>query len=62
MLFDTSGNREPPAVPPEPRRRRTSVIDEFRERNRHRNFGLTLKQSFGGSGSGAGWRSRTDSG
>ena len=25
-------------------------IDEIRERNRHLNFGLTLKQSFGGSG------------
>ena len=27
-----------------------SVIDEFRERNRHLNFGLTLKQTFGGAG------------
>ena len=27
------------------------VTDEFRERNRHRSFGLTLKQSFGGSSS-----------
>lgn len=26
------------------------VIDEFRERDRHINFGLTLKQSFGGGG------------
>ena len=25
-------------------------IDEVRERNRHLSFGLTLKQSFGGSG------------
>ncbi len=29
------------------------VIDEFRERNRHLNFGLTLKQTFGGAGGGA---------
>ena len=28
---------------------RTFVIDEFRERNRHLNFGLTLKQTFGGA-------------
>ena len=28
------------------------VIDEFRERNRHLNFGLTLKQTFGGAGGG----------
>jgi hypothetical protein len=27
-----------------------SIIDEFRERNRHLNLGLTLKQSFGGGG------------
>jgi hypothetical protein len=27
------------------------TINEFRERNRHLNFGLTLKQSFGGGGS-----------
>ena len=26
-------------------------INEFRERNRHLNFGLTVKQSFGGGGS-----------
>ena len=25
------------------------VVDEFRERNRHLNFGLTVKQSFGGA-------------
>jgi len=30
------------------------IIDEFRERNRHLNFGLTLKQSFGGGGGGSG--------
>lgn len=28
-------------------------IEEFRERNRHLNFGLTLKQAFGGSGNGS---------
>ena len=31
-------------------RSRTSTINEFRERNRHLNFGLTLKQTFGGGG------------
>ena len=30
------------------------VINELRERNRHLNFGLTLKQSFGGGGNGGG--------
>ena len=30
------------------------VIDESRERNRHLNFGLTLKQSFGGGGGNSG--------
>ena len=29
------------------------VIDEFRERNRHLNFGLTIKRSFGGGGGAA---------
>jgi hypothetical protein len=29
-------------------------INEFRERNRHLNFGLTLKQSFGRSGNNGG--------
>jgi hypothetical protein len=51
--FDTSGNRNrllfrPNRADPE------IAIDEFRERNRHLNFGLTLKQSFGGGGSGGG--------
>ncbi|HET9334988.1 MAG TPA: outer membrane beta-barrel protein [Sphingomicrobium sp.] len=32
----------------------TSVFNELRERNRHLNFGLTLKQSFGGGGNGGG--------
>lgn len=30
------------------------VVDEFRERNRHRNFGLTIKRSFGVGGNGGG--------
>ena len=28
----------------------TSVFDEFRDRNRHQAFQITLKQSFGGGG------------
>jgi len=52
-VFATSGNRSrrlfrPNRADPE------GIIDELRERNRHRSFGLTLKQSFGGSGSGSG--------
>ena len=51
--FATSGNRNrllfrPNRAAPE------EIIDELRERNRHRSFGLTLKQSFGGSGPGSG--------
>jgi hypothetical protein len=51
--FDTSGNRnrllfDPNRFQPESR------INEFRERNRHLNFGLTLKQSFGGNGTSSG--------
>jgi hypothetical protein len=47
-VFETSGNRTrrlflPNRAAPE------DVIDEVRERNRHLSFGLTLKQSFGGS-------------
>ncbi len=50
--FSTSGNRnrllfDPNRAFPESR------INEFRERNRHLNFGLTLKQSFGGNASGS---------
>jgi hypothetical protein len=37
IIFDPNRSEPPP------------VIDEFRERNRHLNFGLTLKRSFGGS-------------
>jgi outer membrane receptor protein involved in Fe transport len=45
--INTSGNRDrllffPNRAQPE------QVIDEFRERNRHLNIGLTIKQSFGG--------------
>ena len=48
--LDTSGNRNRLLFRPN-RANPTVVINEFRERNRHLNFGLTLKQSFGGSGS-----------
>jgi hypothetical protein len=47
--FDTSGNRNRLIFRPN-RADPDVVIDEFRERNRHLNFGLTLKQTFGGSG------------
>jgi len=47
--FDTSGNRHRLIFRPN-RANPTTVIDEFRERNRHLNFGLTLKQTFGGGG------------
>ncbi|MFL6753207.1 MAG: TonB-dependent receptor plug domain-containing protein [Sphingomicrobium sp.] len=45
--FQTSGNRSrlrffPNRLVP------TDIIDEFRERNRHFTFGLTVKQTFGG--------------
>ena len=49
--FDTSGNRDRLLFFPN-RAEPDVVIDEFRERNRHLSFGLTLKQSFGGGGSG----------
>lgn len=51
--FDTSGNRNRLLFRPN-RADPDIVINEFRERNRHLNFGLTLKQSFGGSGGGSG--------
>ena len=50
--FDTSGNRDRLRFIPN-RATPVQVIDEFRERNRHLNFGLTLKQTFGGSGGNA---------
>jgi len=51
--FATSGNRKRTLFRPN-RADAEEVIDEMRERNRHRSFGLTLKQSFGGSGNGSG--------
>ena len=51
--LDTSGNRNRILFRPN-RATPTQVIDEFRERNRHLNFGLTLKQTFGGGGNGGG--------
>jgi hypothetical protein len=51
--FDTSGNRNRILFRPN-RATPTLVIDEFRERNRHLNFGLTLKQTFGGGSNGGG--------
>ena len=52
-VFATSGNRSRRLFRPN-RADAEEIIDELRERNRHRSFGLTLKQSFGGSGSGSG--------
>ena len=49
-LFETSGNRARRIFIPN-RAAPTLAIDEVRERNRHRAFGITVKQSFGGSGS-----------
>ena len=51
--IDTSGNRNRTLFRPN-RATPTQVIDEFRERNRHLNFGLTLKQTFGGGGGNGG--------
>ena len=52
--FDTSGNRHRLIFRPN-RANTNFMIDEFRERNRHLNFGLTLKQTFGGgNGNGGG--------
>jgi hypothetical protein len=48
-LFNTSGNRDRLLFRPD-RAHPTFVFDEFRERNRHLSFGVTLKQSFGASG------------
>ena len=50
--FATSGNRNRLLFRPN-RANADTIIDEMRERNRHRSFGLTLKQSFGG-GNGTG--------
>jgi hypothetical protein len=51
--FDTSGNRHRQIFRPN-RADPEVAIDEFRERNRHLNFGLTLKQTFGGGSNGDG--------
>ncbi len=51
--FETPGNRTRLRFFPN-RADPGFVIDEARERNRHLNFGLTLKQSFGGSGGSSG--------
>ena len=51
-VFSTSGNRNRLLFRPN-RADADEVIDEMRERNRHRSFGLTLKQTFGG-GNGTG--------
>ena len=45
--LDTSGNRNRILFDPN-RLAPTDIVDEFRERNRHLNFGLTVKQTFGG--------------
>jgi hypothetical protein len=49
-VFSTSGNRNRLLFRPN-RADADEVIDEMRERNRHRSFGLTLKQTFGGGNS-----------
>ena len=51
--LDTSGNRNRRLFIPN-RATPTLILNEFRERNRHLNFGLTLKQTFGGSGNSGG--------
>ena len=48
-VFETSGDRDRLRFFPN-RATPDLVIDEFRERNRHKSFGITLKQSFGGGG------------
>jgi hypothetical protein len=48
-LFNTSGNRDRLLFRPN-RAQPLFIFDEVRERNRHRSFGITLKQSFGGGG------------
>lgn len=49
-LFETSGNRDRLRFFQD-RAHTDFMIHEFRERNRHRSFGITFKHSFGGSGS-----------
>jgi hypothetical protein len=50
--FDTSGERNRLLFDPHRGAADPVIINEFRERNRHLNFGLTLKQAFGGGGGG----------
>jgi hypothetical protein len=50
--FDTSGNRNRLRFFPD-RATPAQIINEYRERNRHLNFGLTFKQTFGGGGGAA---------
>jgi hypothetical protein len=45
-VFETSGNRDRLRFFPD-RAHTDFMIHEFRERNRHQSFGITLKQSFG---------------
>jgi len=51
-LFNTRGERARLLFDPN-RAVPTDIEDELRERNRHRNFGVTIKHSFGGRGSAA---------
>lgn len=48
-VAETSGNRDLLRFFPN-RATPLQTIDEFRERNRHKSVGITLKQSFGGAG------------
>jgi hypothetical protein len=47
---ETSGNRDRLLFFPN-RATPADVLDEFRHRDRHMTFGLTLKQTFGGGSS-----------
>ncbi|HEX6072781.1 MAG TPA: TonB-dependent receptor [Sphingomicrobium sp.] len=51
--FETSGNRHRLRFDPNRGDPNPFIIDEVRERNRHLNFGLTIKHTFGGGGSSA---------
>ena len=48
-VAETSGDRDRTLFRPN-RAAPTSIFDEFRERNRHKSIGITLKKSFGGGG------------
>ena len=52
--LDTSGNRNRLLFDPHRGAVDPDIINEFRERNRHLNLGLTFKQTFGGGGGGDG--------